>query len=161
MQILNITTKTQRIKQKQVTIICFKRLHRTLSSQRPRYPCQIKDILKGALRFNQSQLEAEENEELTIADDHYTSTATAMETALGRPTHTQELQDGGGVIGRSHHSNLDSALSAEEEQGHEVEQQAVTPQPQQQVDLISLLACSLRMEDYYFSLYIYLFVLSI
>uniref|UniRef100_A0A671Y068 TBC1 domain family member 5 n=1 Tax=Sparus aurata TaxID=8175 RepID=A0A671Y068_SPAAU len=35
---------------------------------------QIKDILKGALRFNQSQLEAEENEEITIADDHYTST---------------------------------------------------------------------------------------
>ncbi|XP_076865462.1 TBC1 domain family member 5 isoform X2 [Brachyhypopomus gauderio] len=36
---------------------------------------QIKDILKGALRFNQSQLEAEENEELTIADDHYCSAA--------------------------------------------------------------------------------------
>ncbi|XP_051526365.1 TBC1 domain family member 5-like isoform X2 [Myxocyprinus asiaticus] len=32
---------------------------------------QIKDILKGALRFNQSQLESEENEEITIADDHY------------------------------------------------------------------------------------------
>uniref|UniRef100_A0AAQ5X255 TBC1 domain family member 5 n=1 Tax=Amphiprion ocellaris TaxID=80972 RepID=A0AAQ5X255_AMPOC len=42
---------------------------------------QIKDILKGALRFNQSQLEAEENEEITIADDHYTSTA-AAETDL-------------------------------------------------------------------------------
>uniref|UniRef100_A0A3Q4GF83 TBC1 domain family member 5 n=1 Tax=Neolamprologus brichardi TaxID=32507 RepID=A0A3Q4GF83_NEOBR len=41
---------------------------------------QIKDILKGALRFNQSQLEAEENEEITIADDHYTSTAAAGET---------------------------------------------------------------------------------
>uniref|UniRef100_A0A3Q3EIU3 TBC1 domain family member 5 n=1 Tax=Labrus bergylta TaxID=56723 RepID=A0A3Q3EIU3_9LABR len=36
---------------------------------------QIKDILKGSLRFNQSQLEAEENEEITIADDHYTSSA--------------------------------------------------------------------------------------
>ncbi|XP_022521028.2 TBC1 domain family member 5 isoform X1 [Astyanax mexicanus] len=36
---------------------------------------QIKDILKGALRFNQSQLEAEENEEITIADNHYCSTA--------------------------------------------------------------------------------------
>lgn len=34
---------------------------------------QIKDILKGSLRFNQSQLEAEENEQLTIADDHYCS----------------------------------------------------------------------------------------
>ncbi|XP_058146753.1 TBC1 domain family member 5 [Dasypus novemcinctus] len=32
---------------------------------------QIKDILKGSLRFNQSQLEAEENEQLTIADNHY------------------------------------------------------------------------------------------
>uniref|UniRef100_H3DK54 TBC1 domain family member 5 n=1 Tax=Tetraodon nigroviridis TaxID=99883 RepID=H3DK54_TETNG len=41
---------------------------------------QIKDILKG-LRFNQSQLEAEENEEITIADDHYTSTASASQTA--------------------------------------------------------------------------------
>ncbi|XP_006770231.1 PREDICTED: TBC1 domain family member 5 isoform X1 [Myotis davidii] len=32
---------------------------------------QIKDILKGSLRFNQSQLEAEENEQITISDDHY------------------------------------------------------------------------------------------
>uniref|UniRef100_A0A8C6U708 TBC1 domain family member 5 n=1 Tax=Neogobius melanostomus TaxID=47308 RepID=A0A8C6U708_9GOBI len=43
---------------------------------------QIKDILKGELRFNQSQLEAEENEEITIADDHYTSMQAAAETAL-------------------------------------------------------------------------------
>uniref|UniRef100_A0A8C7XYX4 TBC1 domain family, member 5 n=1 Tax=Oryzias sinensis TaxID=183150 RepID=A0A8C7XYX4_9TELE len=41
---------------------------------------QIKDILKGSLRFNQSQLEAEENEEITIADDHYTTTAAAAQT---------------------------------------------------------------------------------
>ncbi|KAK1172990.1 TBC1 domain family member 5-like isoform X1 [Acipenser oxyrinchus oxyrinchus] len=34
---------------------------------------QIKDILKGSLRFNQSLLEAGENEEITIADDHYCS----------------------------------------------------------------------------------------
>ncbi|XP_077124985.1 TBC1 domain family member 5 [Ranitomeya variabilis] len=34
---------------------------------------QIKDILKGSLRFNQSHLEAEENEEITITDDHYCS----------------------------------------------------------------------------------------
>uniref|UniRef100_I3JA44 TBC1 domain family member 5 n=1 Tax=Oreochromis niloticus TaxID=8128 RepID=I3JA44_ORENI len=47
---------------------------------------QIKDILKGALRFNQSQLEAEENEEITIADDHYTSTAAAGETVLSTST---------------------------------------------------------------------------
>ncbi|XP_068944549.1 TBC1 domain family member 5 isoform X2 [Petaurus breviceps papuanus] len=36
---------------------------------------QIKDILKGSLRFNQSQLEAEENEQITIADDHYCSSS--------------------------------------------------------------------------------------
>lgn len=52
---------------------------------------QIKDILKGALRFNQSQLEAEENEEITIADDHYTSTASASETVpSGVNHHPQE-----------------------------------------------------------------------
>ncbi|XP_044149215.1 TBC1 domain family member 5 [Bufo gargarizans] len=34
---------------------------------------QVKDILKGSLQFNQSQLEAEENEEITITDDHYCS----------------------------------------------------------------------------------------
>uniref|UniRef100_A0A8C5E093 TBC1 domain family member 5 n=1 Tax=Gouania willdenowi TaxID=441366 RepID=A0A8C5E093_GOUWI len=49
---------------------------------------QVKDILKGELRFNQSQLEAEENEEISIADDHYTSTAAAesaraAESSLG------------------------------------------------------------------------------
>ncbi|KAM8883851.1 TBC1 domain family member 5 isoform 1-T1 [Synchiropus picturatus] len=57
---------------------------------------QIKDILKGALRFNQSQLEAEENEEITIADDHYTSTAAAAEAALGddkRPLSSRRSQD--------------------------------------------------------------------
>ncbi|RXM29206.1 TBC1 domain family member 5 [Acipenser ruthenus] len=36
---------------------------------------QIKDILKGSLRFNQSLLEAEENEEIKIADDHYCSSS--------------------------------------------------------------------------------------
>uniref|UniRef100_A0A452IE49 TBC1 domain family member 5 n=1 Tax=Gopherus agassizii TaxID=38772 RepID=A0A452IE49_9SAUR len=35
----------------------------------------IKDILKGSLRFNQSQLEAEENEQITIEDDHYCSSS--------------------------------------------------------------------------------------
>uniref|UniRef100_A0A4W5K483 TBC1 domain family member 5 n=1 Tax=Hucho hucho TaxID=62062 RepID=A0A4W5K483_9TELE len=39
---------------------------------------QIKDILKGALRFNQSLLEAEENEEITIADDHYDHASAAI-----------------------------------------------------------------------------------
>ncbi|XP_028674025.1 TBC1 domain family member 5 isoform X1 [Erpetoichthys calabaricus] len=40
---------------------------------------QIKDILKGSLRFNQSHLEAEENEEITISDDHYCSNSHAAE----------------------------------------------------------------------------------
>ncbi|CAL9694237.1 unnamed protein product [Knipowitschia caucasica] len=44
---------------------------------------QIKDILKGALRFNQSQLEVEDHEEISIADDHYTSTASAEAARLG------------------------------------------------------------------------------
>lgn len=115
-------------------IFVLKPFYLILTSQRPRYHCQIKDILKGALRFNQSQLEAEENEELTIADDHYTSTATATETALGRATHTQEQRDGGGATGRSHQSHLDSALSAEEEQEQEEEPQAMMPRQEQQVD---------------------------
>ncbi|XP_037701505.1 TBC1 domain family member 5 isoform X1 [Choloepus didactylus] len=49
---------------------------------------QIKDILKGSLRFNQSQLEAEENEQLTIADDHYCSSSGLVPS---RPLQT--LQD--------------------------------------------------------------------
>ncbi|KAM8758777.1 TBC1 domain family member 5 isoform 2-T2 [Rhynchonycteris naso] len=40
---------------------------------------QIKDILKGSLRFNQSQLEAEENEQITISDDHYCSSGQAQD----------------------------------------------------------------------------------
>ncbi|XP_078451148.1 LOW QUALITY PROTEIN: TBC1 domain family member 5 [Lampetra fluviatilis] len=32
---------------------------------------QIKDILKGTLRFNQSQLESGDNEEISITDNHY------------------------------------------------------------------------------------------
>ncbi|XP_074125821.1 TBC1 domain family member 5 [Sminthopsis crassicaudata] len=44
---------------------------------------QIKDILKGSLRFNQSQLEAEENEQITIADDHYCSSSQSQALAEG------------------------------------------------------------------------------
>uniref|UniRef100_A0A8C8DPH8 TBC1 domain family member 5 n=1 Tax=Oryzias sinensis TaxID=183150 RepID=A0A8C8DPH8_9TELE len=53
---------------------------------------QIKDILKGSLRFNQSQLEAEENEEITIADDHYTTTAAAG-VGAEEPTATPPEQE--------------------------------------------------------------------
>lgn len=79
---------------------------------------QIKDILKGALRFNQSQLEAEENEEITIADDHYTSTA-AAETIINHHQQANSRQ--------SQDSVLDA--STEEKEGKE---QAMTP-PEQQV----------------------------
>uniref|UniRef100_A0A672GX56 Rab-GAP TBC domain-containing protein n=1 Tax=Salarias fasciatus TaxID=181472 RepID=A0A672GX56_SALFA len=67
---------------------------------------QIKDILKGALRFNQSQLEAEENEEITIADDHYTSTA-AAETALTSSSHLGQLHQRGAAGRPSRDSDLD------------------------------------------------------
>ncbi|XP_041931630.1 TBC1 domain family member 5 isoform X3 [Alosa sapidissima] len=53
---------------------------------------QIKDILKGALRFNQSQLEAEENEEITIADDHYCSTGAHAHTHTHTHTHPHAPQ---------------------------------------------------------------------
>lgn len=88
---------------------------------------QIKDILKGALRFNQSQLEAEENEEITIADDHYTSTA-AAETALNTISHLGDQQQRG--RGRpSRDPELDGNASMDEK---EEEEQAMTP-PEQQV----------------------------
>ncbi|XP_040909091.1 TBC1 domain family member 5 isoform X1 [Toxotes jaculatrix] len=88
---------------------------------------QIKDILKGALRFNQSQLEAEENEEITIADDHYTSTA-AAETALSANYHHSDHQQKG-ESRRSRDSELDGSVSTDE---REEEEQAMTP-PEQQV----------------------------
>uniref|UniRef100_A0A9R1SHP7 TBC1 domain family member 5 n=2 Tax=Cyprinus carpio TaxID=7962 RepID=A0A9R1SHP7_CYPCA len=51
---------------------------------------QIKDILKGALRFNQSQLESEENEEITIADDHYCSSQYSTLKDQSDPDHLPE-----------------------------------------------------------------------
>lgn len=91
------------------------------------FHCQIKDILKGSLRFNQSQLEAEENEEITIADDHYTSTA-AAETALNAANHHGDHQPQGR---RSRDSDLEGSVSTDEKE--EEEEQAVTP-PEQQVN---------------------------
>ncbi|XP_067467366.1 TBC1 domain family member 5 isoform X2 [Thunnus thynnus] len=88
---------------------------------------QIKDILKGALRFNQSQLEAEENEEITIADDHYTSTA-AAETALSCNSHHGDHQQQGDSR-PSRDSDLDGSVSTDEK---EEEEQATTT-PEQQV----------------------------
>ncbi|XP_043365023.1 TBC1 domain family member 5 isoform X3 [Dermochelys coriacea] len=58
---------------------------------------QVKDILKGSLRFNQSQLEAEENEQITIEDDHYCSSS-----------QNKEMGDAlkGSVIAKQHFSTL-------------------------------------------------------
>lgn len=89
---------------------------------------QIKDILKGALRFNQSQLEAEENEEISIADDHYTSTAVA-ETALSANSHQGDHQQEGSSR-RIRDSDMDGSVSTDEKE--EEEEQAMTP-PEQQV----------------------------
>uniref|UniRef100_A0A8C5C9T5 TBC1 domain family member 5 n=1 Tax=Gadus morhua TaxID=8049 RepID=A0A8C5C9T5_GADMO len=64
---------------------------------------QIKDILKGALRFNQSQLEAEENEEISIADDHYTiasNAAAAAAAAASAATATGERPPTSSLPGR-------------------------------------------------------------
>ncbi|XP_068603244.1 TBC1 domain family member 5 [Brachionichthys hirsutus] len=86
---------------------------------------QIKDILKGALRFNQSQLETEEYEEITIADDHYTSLV-AAETALGS---VKRPGDGG----QSRDPNLDGGMSTEEKEEEEEEEEQATTPPEQQV----------------------------
>lgn len=104
---------------------------------------QIKDILKGALRFNQSQLEAEENEEITIADDHYTSTAAAEGAMSLNSHHSGQEQQGGSK--RSRDSDLDGSVSTDEK---EEDEQPMTP-PEQQVNgrllLISLCAVSSYM----------------
>lgn len=51
---------------------------------------QIKDILKGSLRFNQSQLEAEENEQITISDDHYCSSGQGQDQSHQMPGATKQ-----------------------------------------------------------------------
>ncbi|KAM4550658.1 TBC1 domain family member 5 isoform 1-T1 [Fundulus diaphanus] len=92
---------------------------------------QIKDILKGELRFNQSQLEAEENEEITIADDHYTlaaAAAAAAETSLSYMHQLGEHQQGDGSR-RSGDPHLDVSAGTEEK---EEEEPAGTP-PEQPV----------------------------
>lgn len=80
---------------------------------------QIKDILKGALRFNQSQLEAEENEEITIADDHYCSTG--QDTAQQDGSTTLANTDGGIV-----QPSPQSGVSLLSEQGKEIRTRAKT-----------------------------------
>ncbi|KAM6959022.1 TBC1 domain family member 5 isoform 2-T2 [Aplochiton taeniatus] len=90
---------------------------------------QIKDILKGALRFNQSQLEAEDNEEITIADDHYTSMAAQQQQANSlrdnqrstRITHYAQ---------RSRDSDQEGSVSADD---REMEEEQESTPPEQQV----------------------------
>ncbi|XP_074051835.1 TBC1 domain family member 5 [Macrotis lagotis] len=89
---------------------------------------QIKDILKGSLRFNQSQLEAEENEQITIADDHYCSNSQNQASADGHsiptaPTWKQPFQalhqTPSGLSGSSESKSSDDYIlvSKEEEEG--------------------------------------------
>ncbi|XP_056270686.1 TBC1 domain family member 5 isoform X2 [Pseudoliparis swirei] len=89
---------------------------------------QVKDILQGALRFNQSQLEAEENEVISIADDHYTTMA-AAETALraNKPgvDHQQQGNDR-----QSRDSDLDGRIVSTDEKEEEEEEQVSAPPEQ-------------------------------
>ncbi|XP_072507333.1 TBC1 domain family member 5 [Notamacropus eugenii] len=89
---------------------------------------QIKDILKGSLRFNQSQLEAEENEQITIADDHYCSssqnqTSTERDGISSTPAWKQHFQappqTPSGLPGSSESKSSDDYIlvSKEEEEG--------------------------------------------
>ncbi|XP_042632550.1 TBC1 domain family member 5-like isoform X1 [Cyprinus carpio] len=88
---------------------------------------QIKDILKGALRFNQSQLESEENEEITIADDHYCSSQYSTLKDQSDPDHLPE--DTAGSTGiqqkapqRKDHQEGDMVAEKEEEEQEEEEE---------------------------------------
>ncbi|XP_034400681.1 TBC1 domain family member 5 isoform X2 [Cyclopterus lumpus] len=87
---------------------------------------QVKDILKGALRFNQSQLEAEENEVISIADDHYTTTATAETAPRANNPCVDHHQQGNGR--QSQDSDLDARIVSTDEE----EEQASAP-PEQPV----------------------------
>ncbi|XP_057595450.1 TBC1 domain family member 5 isoform X2 [Hippopotamus amphibius kiboko] len=64
---------------------------------------QIKDILKGSLRFNQSQLEAEENEQITISDDHYCSSGQGLLSGASK-------QAPSAVLGRKERGGLDDFI---------------------------------------------------
>ncbi|XP_075683342.1 TBC1 domain family member 5 [Rhinoderma darwinii] len=70
---------------------------------------QVKDILKGSLRFNQSLLEAEENEEITITDDHYCSslqmTGEMQELEPHKPLHLHQVESDLSGNAESRHSD--------------------------------------------------------
>ncbi|XP_034517921.1 TBC1 domain family member 5 isoform X6 [Ailuropoda melanoleuca] len=78
---------------------------------------QIKDILKGSLRFNQSQLEAEENEQITISDDHYCSSGQGQGQGDQMPGATKQASSE--TAGRMDRGNADDfiLLSKDDEGG--------------------------------------------
>ncbi|KAI4881199.1 hypothetical protein NFI96_015601, partial [Prochilodus magdalenae] len=84
---------------------------------------QIKDILKGALRFNQSQLETEENEEITIADDHYCSAAQHRAQQEGSATATADSD----TDGAQPSSQMDPYPFLEQEKEMEMQEEKLTP----------------------------------
>ncbi|XP_058608725.1 TBC1 domain family member 5 isoform X2 [Onychostoma macrolepis] len=85
---------------------------------------QIKDILKGALRFNQSQLESEENEEITIADDHYCSSQYSALKDQSDPDHLSEDTADSTIIQQKapqHTDHQEGDMVAEKEEKEEEE----------------------------------------
>lgn len=76
---------------------------------------QIKDILKGSLRFNQSQLEAGENEQITIADDHYCSSGQDQGSQVPRAA-KQASSEMPGCTGGT--TPDDFILVSKEDEGH-------------------------------------------
>ncbi|XP_026145745.1 TBC1 domain family member 5 isoform X3 [Carassius auratus] len=100
---------------------------------------QIKDILKGALRFNQSELELEENE-ITIADDHYCSSQYSTLKDQSDPDNLSEDTAGSTIIQQktpeqSNHQEGDVVAEIEEDEQEEekvltTENIATVPEPQ-------------------------------
>uniref|UniRef100_A0A8C7VHR9 TBC1 domain family, member 5 n=1 Tax=Oncorhynchus mykiss TaxID=8022 RepID=A0A8C7VHR9_ONCMY len=80
---------------------------------------QIKDILKGALRFNQSLLETEENEEITIADDHYDHASAAQQQHAN-----------------SHHEDQPYLAAPQRGDGEQEEEEREQTPPEQQVNTL-------------------------
>ncbi|XP_069814800.1 TBC1 domain family member 5 [Dendropsophus ebraccatus] len=96
---------------------------------------QVKDILKGSLRFNQSHLEAEENEEISITDDHYCSSMQMKDGEMSEILPHEKLQPHRGedvlsVNTESRHSD-DYILIPKEDDGsgldHDLEPKGTLP----------------------------------
>nr|XP_046217503.1 TBC1 domain family member 5-like [Oncorhynchus gorbuscha]XP_046217504.1 TBC1 domain family member 5-like [Oncorhynchus gorbuscha] len=83
---------------------------------------QIKDILKGALRFNQSLLETEENEEITIADDHYDHASAAQQQ------HANSHHEDQPYLAAPQRGDGDGEQEEEEQEQTPPEQQASPPE---------------------------------